>query len=222
MASVTSEPRGFLSPALARQAWKVVAVAALAFSAWSLFVVARTWGVPVPIAVITSCVFDGAMLLASDYSIRHVHARARGRGLARTAMVLFAVASVALNVEHAALAHDPPAAAVLFAAPAIIGLLLLEVHARYRFALSRSAVPVQEELPLIRGWSWLLHPAESWEWFRESVRPAAGLPALGTGVVPDHDHDPGVVVCSRCGTRVQDPLPAPPVNGNGVRQGAWS
>lgn len=191
MASVNPEPRGFLSPRLARQAWKLVAIAALVFSAWSLFTVARHWGVPVPIAVITSMVFDGGMLLASDYSIRHVHARTRGRGLARTAMLLFAVASVALNAEHAVLDHDAAAAVLLFAAPAIIGLLLLEVHARFRMSFHRPEVPVQQELPLIRGWSWVLHPVESWAEFTEAVRPGATLPVLGSGV---QEHEPVPVV----------------------------
>lgn len=211
---MTSEPRGFLSPGLARQAWKLVAVAALVFSAWSLFTVARHWGVPVPIAVVTSLVFDGGMILAADYAIRHVHARARGRGLARTSMLLFALASVALNAEHAVLDRDPAAAAVLFAAPAIIGLLLLEVHARFRHSLARSEIPRREELPAIRGWSWLLHPGESWSEFTEAVRPGASLPALA----PVHDHESDR--CSRCGTPVPDSRPVPSLNG--ARQGGWS
>ena len=213
---MTSEPRGFLSPGLAKQAWKLVAIAALTFSAWSLFTVARHWGVPAPIAVITSLVFDGGMILAGDYAIRHVHARARGRGLARTAMLLFAAASVALNAEHAVIDRDPPAAAVLFAAPAVIGLLLLEVHARYRHSLSRPEVPLRQELPAITGWSWLLHPAESWSVLVESARPSASLPALG----PAHDHEPDGSTCSRCGSPVPGPRPVPSMNG--ARQGAWS
>jgi hypothetical protein len=170
--------RGFLSPGLAKQAWKIVALAALIFSAWSLYVVARHWGVPPGIAAVTSVTFDGGAVLAADYSLRHIHARTRGRKLARMSMFGFAATSVYLNAQHAALEHSPPAAAVLFAAPAVIALLLLEIHARFRQSFARPRANAYPELPPIRMFSWLLHPADSWEQFKLSVQPQAVRPEL--------------------------------------------
>lgn len=164
-------PGGFLSPRLAKQAWKVVAFSALAFSAWSLYVVAITWGVPKPVALITSLSFDGAAVLAADYSLRHIASGTRGRSLARLSMISFVMTSCYLNVQHAIIQNLPPAAAVLFAAPAVVALLLLEVHARFSQSFARPPVVAQPELPPIRAWAWVLHPGDSWATFRESVAP---------------------------------------------------
>jgi hypothetical protein len=203
-------------PAKIKIAIWVVITSALVYSAWSLYYVARKWGAPPAIALISSLVFDGLTIASAHFALRHTAERASGGRFAWFVTIAAGAVAVYLNAQHAALDHHPAAASVLYAFPSAGALALLIIYARYRRAVTRPRMTEWPDLPRIRSWSWVLHPAEAWSEFKESVRPDAVL-ALAPGV-QDHEHDG--LTCSRCGTPVPDPRPALSLNGS--RQGAWS
>ena len=150
--------------------WLIVVVAALALSFWSLFYVARHYGLPLPLAIIVSCCFDGAAIACADLALKY--ARSYGdSGLApRFAVFTLAAASAYLNSQHAVLAHDPKAAVILYASPPVIAVLLFELHSRYerRNALRKTG-RVAKALPVFGRWAWILFPFRSLKMMRGIV-----------------------------------------------------
>lgn len=160
-----------LETAIGKLGWLIVVVAALALSFWSLFYVARHYGLPLPLATIVSCCFDGAAIVCADLALKY--ARSYGdSGLApRIAVFVLAGASAYLNSQHAVLAHDPKAAVILYASPPIIAVMLFELHSRYerRNALRKTG-RVAKTLPVFGRWSWILFPIRSYKMMRGIVK----------------------------------------------------
>jgi Protein of unknown function (DUF2637) len=138
--------------------WLIVVTAALALSFWSLYIVSENYGLPSPLAAIVSMSFDGAAVVCGDLALRY--ARTHGdSGLApRVGLLLFALASSYLNVQHAIIAHDPAPAKVLYGLPPVVAVFVLEQHTRYerRSALKR-ANRVAKSLPPVGLWTWVFH-----------------------------------------------------------------
>jgi len=149
-------------PVVTRLAWVVVVSMALAVSWWSLYGLARHYGVPVVLAAGVSLVFDAAALVAADLAHRYACSPYSGAG-PRLTMIALLGGSVYLNWTHAAqLAHYGTPGAVIFAAPAAVALVLFELERGWatreaRHARGRVAPP----LPVLGRWSWLLHTGRS-------------------------------------------------------------
>ncbi len=106
-----------------RLAMAIIRPAAAGMAAWSLYAVARHYGVPWILAVFASLVYDG-IAMACLYQVSEAVKAGRSAAVPILATVGQASASVYLNVVHARLTGGGRPAEVLFAAP-IIGLLVV-------------------------------------------------------------------------------------------------
>jgi len=146
---------------LYRIAWPLVLVTALAVSAWSLFWVARYFGVPLLLAVPVSIAFDGAAIVAAYGAQRYATSPDSGLG-PRLTMVVILAASVYLNIEHAALAGYGGPARVLFAAPGITTVLLFEHERAWSSREARrDAGRIAPALPVVGRAAWVFHPVRA-------------------------------------------------------------
>lgn len=144
----------------ARIAWHaamtVVRPAAAAMAGWSLYVVARHYGVPWQLAAAAVAVFDGVALGALYQATEAVKA---GRSAATAILATLGMASVSLllNVQHARIIHGGLPAGLLFATPAV-GLLVLSALSwgatRAEARAARGETPMR--LPAFGLWGWLL------------------------------------------------------------------
>lgn len=154
----------------ARFAWVPAILASLAISTYSLFWVARMWGLPPLLAAGVSTVFDGAALTFADLALRY--ARTHGdSGLApRLAVLILAGLSAYLNSWHAVLSGDPFAARILYATPPVVSIALFELHTRWeRRAALRRAGRVPAALPVFGRWAWVLFPIRTLRALRSVV-----------------------------------------------------
>lgn len=138
--------------------WLIVVAAALALSFYSLYIVGLKYGLPVPLALLVSASYDGAAIVCGDLALRY--ARTHGdSGLApRIALVVFALTSSFLNLQHAIIVHDPTPAKVLYAMPPLVAVTVLELHSRYeRRGALRRAGRLAKSLPAIGRWTWVFH-----------------------------------------------------------------
>lgn len=137
------------SPAILQSGLFVALCSALSISAWSLFWVGRHYGLPWPVAVLVSAGFDGAALAAAGYALGFVQ-----RGLKSWApqlLVVFeALASMFLNAQHAALQHDPHAAALLYAVPPLTVVALFELHLRMSTASKPAPRPAKPKPTVLK------------------------------------------------------------------------
>lgn len=146
---------------LARFSWVAVLVMALGISWWSLFDLARAFGVPAVLAAGVSLVFDAAALVCARLSHQYSLSPDSGAG-PRLTMLALVSASVYLNWQHAAVAGYGTTAAVMFAAPAVVAVLLFELESGWRSREGRRARGrVAEPLPVIGRWGWTFHPWQS-------------------------------------------------------------
>lgn len=153
--------RSLFRAAVTRSGWLIVTGACLTLSAWSLYFVARHYGVPAPIAVIVSACFDGAAILSADLALRYARSSDSGTG-PRLGVLAFAGLSGWLNSQHAVMVHDPSPARVLYAAPPVIAVIIFEFHTRFeRRAALRNAGRVPAALPALGRWAWVLFPLRS-------------------------------------------------------------
>jgi hypothetical protein len=148
-------------------AWLVVAGAALALSWWSLFSLARSFGVPDPLAAGVSLVFDAAALICANLAHRYAMSPHSGAGPRLTMLALMA-GSIYLNWQHAMMpTQDHPegygtAAAIMFAAPAVVGVVLFELETGWASRVARDQRGrVAPSLPVIGRWGWIFHPVRS-------------------------------------------------------------
>jgi uncharacterized protein DUF2637 len=172
-----------LETIIGRFSWAVVVSTALALSAWSLYWVGRRYGLPIPLAAVVSACFDGAAITCADLALRY--ARTNGDSGLGPRIGVFTLAGISafLNMQHAVLAHDPPAARVLFAMPPIVAVVLFEFHSRYaRRGALRRAGRVPSKLPPIDRWAWLLFPARTLGVLRRIVGFRLELTASKAGV----------------------------------------
>lgn len=157
----TNTTRPTTMRALGALAWLVVLGMALATSWWSLYAVARYYGVPAPLAVGFSSIFDGAALILADLQRRYAETEDSGL-VPRLLLIGTVVGSVALNRQHAVLLHYNWPGQVAFAAPAAVAIALFEVEMRWRHRRElRKNGRVAEALPPLGRWQWILHPAQS-------------------------------------------------------------
>src|SRR5699024_12331677 len=128
---------------------------------WSLFALARLFGVPSVLAAGVSVVFDAAALVCARLAYGSAPSPDSGAG-PRVMMLALVTASVYLNWNHADVAGYGMVAAVMFAAPAVVAVLLFELESGWRSRAARRARGrVAEPLPVIGRWGWIFHPWQS-------------------------------------------------------------
>lgn len=101
----------------------IIRPAAALMAAWSLYAVARHYGVPSGLALLASLVYDG-VAMGCLYQATEAVKAGRSAAVPIIATIGQASASVYLNIVHARLTGGGRPAEVLFAAP-IVGLLVL-------------------------------------------------------------------------------------------------
>lgn len=166
-AKVKKGLRIFLSSSL----WLVVLVPILAVSAYSLYWVARHFGVPWYIAIAMSTCFDGVALLAADYSVKYAQSGLSG-SWPRTVVRIFALVAAFLQTFHARLGDEPYGAWVMWAALPLGAVTVYEIHIRWerRKALARMGVIYPAPLPAFGAVTWLLFPWSSLKQLKAIVK----------------------------------------------------
>jgi hypothetical protein len=149
----------FLHTAYRRVLWIIVLSIILGMSAYSLFFVARHFGVPPLFAILMSTCFDGAALILADLSLRSVQSGQSGSS-ARVTVWALAGTSAYLQTFHARLGHEPLGAWIMWASLPIIAVLLYELQARYdrRKALARAGSIYPAPMPQWGFSTWLYFP----------------------------------------------------------------
>jgi hypothetical protein len=148
-----------LEKLLSRIGWLVVAGAALSLSAYSLYWVGIHYGLPPILAGLVSAAFDGAALVCADLALRYARSHGDSGFGPRLGVFILAGASAYLNMQHAIINGDPPAARVLYAAPPITAIAIYELHIRWeRRGALRKAGRVPAALPAFGRYAWLLFP----------------------------------------------------------------
>jgi len=139
-----------------RSAMLIIRPAAAGMAAWSLYAVARHYGVPTLLAVLSSAVFDGIAIACAYLASEAIRAGRSAAAPIAAALGLAAV-SVYLNVVHAELTGGGHPAEVLYATPTI-GLIIVSVlswsAARSAAREARGESPMR--LPAYGMWGWLL------------------------------------------------------------------
>lgn len=138
-----------------RVALAIVRTAAACMAGWSLYVVARHYGVPWGLALAAGLVFDGVAYLALRMATDAMRA---GRSAAApiTATLAMASVSVYLNLVHARFTGGGRPAEVLYASPAV-ALLLVSVLSwaaeRAAARAERGEAPMRMPAYGILGWT---------------------------------------------------------------------
>ena len=156
-----TKPNGRSVPAaiFSRFLWLIILTPILAVSGYSLFWIARHFGVPWFIAIAMSTCFDGVCLLSADYSLRYAQAGMSG-SVSRRVVWLFAFVAAFLQTYHARLGNEPPGAWIMWAALPIGAVLVYEQHIRWerRTALARAGHIYPAPIPQWGLASWILFP----------------------------------------------------------------
>jgi hypothetical protein len=165
-AQVRKGLRIFLSSSL----WLVVLVPILAVSAYSLYWVARHFGVPWYFAMAMSTCFDGVALLAADYSVKYAQSGLSG-SWPRTVVRIFALTAAFLQTYHARLGDEPAGSWVLWAALPLGAVTVYEIHIRWerRRALARMGVIYPAPLPSFGLVTWVMFPTTTYKQLKEIV-----------------------------------------------------
>lgn len=151
-----------------RAAWALVLGMLLAAAAWSLSGQLISWGMPRPLAVALSVMFDAAGLICATYARRAVE-RGTPAGLSRAAILAFVSVAGILNWNHGHDLGGTPAAAGFASLSAGVELLF-ELHRRDIRDEQRSARGlIAERLPHIPALGWVMYPGRSWETLRRAV-----------------------------------------------------
>ncbi|MGW3072348.1 hypothetical protein [Kitasatospora sp. NPDC001132] len=168
----------------------LVRTAAALMAAWSLYAVARHYGVPKGLALTAGLVFDGIAYLCLRSASDAIRA---GRSAAPSILATLGMGatSVYLNLVHADITNGGHPAQVLYASPAV-GLLIVSAlswnadRATARAARGEDAF----RLPSFGFWGWALATEEATTAVRERAiahvtsgasathQPASALPAL--------------------------------------------
>lgn len=151
-----------------RAAWTLVLTMLLIATAWSLSGQLHTWGMPWPLAIPLSVMFDSAGLICATYARRAVE-RATPAGLPRAAILAFVTVAGILNWHHGAMLGGRPAA-IGFASLSGGVELLFELHRRDVRDEQRAARGlIAERLPHIPAIGWIMYPGRSWATLRAAV-----------------------------------------------------
>lgn len=170
--------------------WIIVAVAALALSAWSLFYVARYYGLPIPLAAIVSTVFDGAAIVCGDLALKYARTHGDGGFGPRMSVFILGGISAFLNMQHAVISHDPFAARILYAIPPIVAVILFEFHSKYeRRGALRKAGRIAKSLPVFGRWAWMLFPIRTIKTMRSIVANRSEIIARAELPRENYDND---------------------------------
>lgn len=181
-----------------RAAWALVLGMLLIATAWSLSGQLHTWGMPLPLAVPLSVMFDSAGLICATYARRAVE-RATPAGLPRAAILAFVAIAGILNWHHGQQLGGHPAA-IGFASLSGGVELLFELHRRDVRDEQRVARGlIAERLPHIPAMGWIMYPGRSWTTLRTAVgvrldlldpiQRTARLAAPDTDTAPDKRTD---------------------------------
>ncbi len=173
--------------------WLIVLCPVLAVSAFSMFWIARSFGIPPWIAFALSTCFDGVVLLAADYGLKYAQAGASG-ALPRAVVVVWAGIAAYVQTFHARLAHEPAGSWVLWASLPVAAVLIYEIHMRWakRKGLAAAGRPYPAPLPAFGLATWVMFPIKSWFGMRAIVgkrreaieRAVAERPVLVTIIEP--------------------------------------
>ena len=160
-----------LSALPGRIGWLVILTGALWVSGFSLYWLARTWGVPIQVAVFFSASYDGVALLAASYALGAVRDGASDRW-PRFLVISFAGCSAWLNSQHAVLAHEASAARLAWAVPPIAAAVAYDLHTRSerRKALVKYEATYARPAPHFGAMTWLLFPLSTIDVLREIVK----------------------------------------------------
>lgn len=151
-----------------RLAWAVVLGMLLGAAAWSLSGQLHDWGMPWPLAIALSVMFDAAGLISAAYARRAVE-RGTPAGLARLTLLAFVSVSGILNWNHGRDLGGIPGA-VGFASLSAGVELLFELHRRDIRDEQRAARGlIAERLPHIPALGWVMYPKRSWDTLRGAV-----------------------------------------------------
>jgi hypothetical protein len=146
---------------VSRFGWVVVLLAAFGISWWSLFELAKGYGMPVILAAVVSLVFDGAALIVAHLSHQYALSQDSGAG-PRVVLIGVLAGSVFLNWKHAQAMGFGLPASIMFAAPAAVAILLFELQTGWDSRQARRANGrVSDPLPVIGRWGWIFHPVQS-------------------------------------------------------------
>lgn len=151
--------RTFMRVSFMRLIWLLVLAPILAVSAYSLYWVARHFGVPWFIAIAVSTCFDGVALLSADYSLKYAQAGMSG-SMSRMAVWAFAGIAAFLQTFHARIGGEPPGAWIMWAMLPIGAVVVFEQHIRFerRKSLARAGHTYPAPLPKWGVARWLLFP----------------------------------------------------------------
>lgn len=154
----------------ARIGWLVILSSALWVSGWSLYYIARHWGVPNQVAIFFSACYDGVALLSADYALRAVRDGASDRW-PRTLVIVFALCSAYLNSLHAVIGHETSAARLAWAAPPVAAVIAYDLHTRSerRKAKIRYGAIYARPMPGFGPLTWALFPLSTFNVLRTIV-----------------------------------------------------
>jgi hypothetical protein len=150
--------------------WLLVLAVALSISAYSLYYVARTLGVPKLFAAGFSTAYDGVALIAADKSLQFAQEGKSG-AFPRMVMVVFAGLSAFLNSLHAIFGGESPLAIPMWAGLPLAAVAAFEIHtaqARAK-ASARTGHAYPAPLPKYGGWGWTLFPLKTLSGLRDIV-----------------------------------------------------
>ncbi|MEU1506454.1 hypothetical protein [Kitasatospora sp. NPDC005748] len=152
-----------------RAAMTLVRTAAAGMAGWSLYVVARHYELPRPLAAGAGLVFDGAAYLALRMATDAMRA---GRSAAApiSATIAMAATSVYLNLVHARFTGGGRPAEVLYASPAV-ALLLVSVLS---WAAERAAARAERgetpmRMPAYGALGWVLARGQAYDALKEKA-----------------------------------------------------
>ena len=156
---------------ISRSLWAIILIPILAVSAYSLYVVARYFGVPPIIAIAMSTCFDGVALLCANYSIRYAEQGLNGT-VPRMAVRLFALLGAYVQTFHARIGGNSLSGSwILWASLPIAAVVVYEVHIRWakREALIAANATFTAPRPEFGTLTWVMYPAETWNALRNVI-----------------------------------------------------
>jgi len=154
--------------AFSRFLWLIVLAPILGVSAYSFTWIGIHFSVPVVIAIFISTCFDGAALVAADYSLKYAE-KGMSPAKPQTVVRLIALTAAFLQTFHAKLAGEPRGAWVIWAALPLIAVVLYDIHISFerRKALARSGQVYPAPLPKWGAATWVLFPLSTLNAFRD-------------------------------------------------------
>jgi hypothetical protein len=150
--------------------WLLVLGVALSISAYSLYFVARSLGVPKIFAAGFSTAYDGVALIAADKALQFAQEGKSG-AFPRMVMIVFAGLSAFLNSLHAIFGHESPLAIPIWAGLPLAAVAAFEIHtsqARSK-AHARFGYAYPAPVPKYGGWDWCLFPLATLSGLRNIV-----------------------------------------------------